>query len=123
MMPDQDIERAEVAVASDSLDKPLSWLRFPARLEQQYLRDGAAGRVSYVARSGALSLLIFNGFLVADYLMAHDVLALAIKVRLGVFTPIALLLLSAVWFAPKWVIKNIPPLVFEALLALTGVFA
>ena len=122
-MSDQDIERAEVAVASDSLDKPLFWLRFSARLEQQYLRDGAAGRVNYVARSGALSLLIFNGFLVADYLMAHDVLALAIKVRLGVFTPIALLLLSAIWFAPKWVIKNIPPLVFEALLALTGVFA
>ena len=118
-----DGEREDVAMAGPLIDKSLSWMRFPARLEQQFLRDGAERRLRYVLISGVLSLFVFNGFLLADYLMAPDVFWLAVQVRLGVFTPGAVLLLAVGWWARDWALRVISPTLLECIVMLSGVCA
>ena len=113
----------EVSVAQALINRSCSWMRFPSALEQRFLNDGAAARLRYMVLSGVLSLIVFNGFLGADYLMAPDVLDLAIKVRLGLFTPLAIVLLLAGWFGRRWVLRLVPPLMVECLVLISGVFA
>ena len=113
----------EVAVAQALIDRSCSWMRFPAALEQQFLNDGAPARLRYLVLSGVLSLIVFNGFLGVDYLMARDVFDLAVQIRLGVFTPLAIALLLLGWFGRDWVLRTVPPLLVECLVLVSGVFA
>ncbi|RZI82267.1 MAG: GGDEF domain-containing protein [Rubrivivax sp.] len=117
------IERQDVALAGTLIEAGLSWMRFPARLEQQFLQDGAAHRLRFFTISGLLSLIVFNGFLLVDYLLAPDVFWLAVKLRLGVFTPCAVFLLMLVWFARDWVLRHFSPLLVEGVVMLSGVCA
>ncbi|MCH8180426.1 MAG: diguanylate cyclase [Proteobacteria bacterium] len=75
------------------LEHGFPWMLFPADMERQFLRDGAAMRAQHFLLSGLIALLVYNGFLLADYLMARDVFWLAVVLRLLVFTPISLLVL------------------------------
>jgi diguanylate cyclase (GGDEF)-like protein len=119
----REAERNELAAAGALIDKTLSLMRFPARLEQQFLQDGAAQRLRYFVISGWLSLLVFNGFLLVDYLLADDVLWLAVRVRVFYFTPPAIAALLIGTFAQPWVLRNIHPLILECLVVGTGVGA
>ncbi len=112
-----------VSKAQPLLDPSNSWLRFPTALEQQFLNEGAAARLRYMVLSGILSLVVFNGFLGIDYLMAPDVFGLALKIRLGLFTPIAIALLLLGWFGHAWVLRTVPPVAVECLVLVSGVFA
>lgn len=76
------------------LDRGFRWMRFPAELEARFQQDMAAQRLQHFLRSGVVALLIFNGFLLVDYLMANDVFWLALQVRLFVVTPLALALIG-----------------------------
>ncbi|MBC7700237.1 diguanylate cyclase [Aquabacterium sp.] len=113
----------EVALAQSRIDRSCSWMRFPAILEQQFLNDVAPARLRYLVLSGILSLIVFNGFLGVDYLMARDVFDLAVKIRLGLFTPMAVGLLLLGWFGRDWVLRTVPPLGVECLVLVSGVFA
>ena len=113
----------EVALAQAQIDRSCSWMRFPAALEQQFLNNGAPARLRYLVISGILSLFVFNGFLWADYLMAADVFELAVKIRLGLFTPLAIALLLLGWFARDWVLRTVPPMLVECLVLVSGVFS
>jgi diguanylate cyclase (GGDEF)-like protein len=119
----RDVERASVAEAGELLEKNFSWMRFPPGLEEQFLRDVAQRRLHYAMLCGWLSLLVFNGFLLVDYLMVPDVLPLALQVRLLVFTPIGLAILLAGTFAPGWVLRHFSPLMIESMVMLSGVGA
>lgn len=116
-------EREDVAQASQVLDRRWSWLRFPARLERQFLQDAVTARLHYVLVSGVLSLIVFDGFLLADYLMAPDVFELALKVRLGVFSPIAVLVLAVGWRHREWMTRALPPITIELIVLASGLFA
>ncbi len=122
MSPDAQ-ERDDVARASRLLDRRWSWLRFPARLERQFLQDALEARLHYVLVSGVLSLIVFDGFLLADYLMAPDVFDLAVKVRLGVFSPIAVLVLAVGWRHGAWMVRVLPPITVELIVLASGLFA
>ncbi|TAL25896.1 MAG: GGDEF domain-containing protein [Aquabacterium sp.] len=105
------------------LNDGFRWMRFSGGLEQRFLADGAARRLRYVTISGALSLLVFLGFLPVDWMMAGDVFPMALTLRLGVFTPVAVLLLLIPFLARDWVLRHIPPLVIEAIVLISGVCA
>jgi diguanylate cyclase (GGDEF)-like protein len=116
-------ERDQVAEASGAISHGFAWMRFPGALEQQFLRDGAAARLRYVLLSGVLSLFVFNGFLPVDYLMTPDVFWLGVKLRLGLFTPVATILLLVSWYTRDWILRRVPPVVIECVLLTSGVCA
>lgn len=113
----------DAALIDRLLDKGFPWMRFPGALEQRFLNDGARRRLRYCCLSGVLSLLVFNGFLVVDYLMVNDIFWLAVQLRMGVFTPVAAVLLLLGWLAPGWVLRYIPPLVVEGIVLVSGLCA
>lgn len=113
----------EAALIDRLIERGVPWMRFPGALEQRFLDAGAQRRLRYCFVSGLLSLFVFNGFLIVDYLMVHDIFWLAVKLRLGVFTPAAAALLLLAWLAPKWVLRHIPPLMVEAIVLVSGLCA
>lgn len=68
-------------------------LTLPGPLERQFGLHVLARRLQQFQRSGWLALLIFDSFLLVDWLMAPDVLVYSVIVRLGVFTPFGVLAL------------------------------
>jgi diguanylate cyclase (GGDEF)-like protein len=118
-----EAQQSEQALAAALLERRFSALRFPARLEQQFAQAGAARRLRYFCLSGWLSLLIFNGFLPVDYLMARDVFDLALTVRLGLFTPAAVLVLVVGTLAPAWSLRTFAPAVIDCIVMVSGICA
>lgn len=82
-----DIDRA--------LRAPIWHLRLPGQLEGQFHADSVASRMLHIRRSGWLAVFVFNSFLLADWLMAPDVFWLSVAVRMGFFTPMAMVALLA----------------------------
>lgn len=123
IQPGGQSARGEVSAASSQFERGLSWMRFPPSLEKQYLNESAPRRVRYFLISGLLALFVFNGFLLADYLMAPDVFLLAVKVRLLWFSPFAIVMLSLTWLFRHQVPKRISPQALEYLVLLSGVLA
>lgn len=121
--PTGEVDRSEVAIATVAFDRTLSWMRFPTALEQQFLSDSAQRRLIYFMLSALLSLFIFNGFLLVDYLMVPDVFELAIKVRLAWFTPFAVISLMLTWWCRQYLLQKGWHLVVEYLVLLSGVLA
>ena len=109
--------------AAAELDDGFRWMRFKGDLERRFLADGAAQRLRYAAVSGLLSLLVFNGFLLVDWLMAPDVFWMALKLRLGLFTPVAALILVFPFLFRDWVLRWVPPLAVESVVLVSGVCA
>ena len=118
-----DPEREELEKVLTQVDRPWFTLRFPARLEQQFWRDTAEDRGRYFAVCGLVAFVVFNCFLLTDYLLVSDVMMLAIKVRLGLFTPAAAAILFLLWFCRAWVWRTWPPMVVETVVLLSGVGA
>jgi diguanylate cyclase (GGDEF)-like protein len=118
-----DSVRERIDTALTGIDKPWSTLAFPSKLETQFLSDIAAERARYFAVCGLVAFVVFNCFLLTDYLLVSDVMDFAIKVRLGLFTPAATALLCALWFNREWVLRRWPPMVVETLVMLSGVGA
>nr|WP_315195753.1 diguanylate cyclase [uncultured Aquabacterium sp.] len=104
-------------------DESWRWMRFADPLEQQFLNDGAAERLRHTRISGLLSLLVFDFFLLADFLMAPDVFDVALQVRLLYFTPPALALVLVTWLGRDWVLRFTPPQLTESLVLISGVMA
>ncbi len=123
VQPTGHASREEVAAATAQLDKTLSWLRFPAELERQFAIDSAPRRLRYFLLSGLLSLFVFNGFLLVDYLMAPDVFWLAVKIRVGLFTPFAVVCLLVVWLKRNSMLPLTSTLVGEYLVVISGSLA
>jgi diguanylate cyclase (GGDEF)-like protein len=109
--------------ARNDIERAWSPLRFPPLLEQQFERDGASARMTYFSICGVVSLVIFFGFLVTDYLLAGDVFWLAVKVRMGLFAPIALTLLGMVLFGREWVLRTWSHRMKEGMVVFSGVVA
>ena len=85
-------------------------LRFPAELERGFLLESTPARLRQFFFSGFLSLLVYNGFLIVDYLMMPDVFWLSVQLRVLLFSPLSLFGLlmiwhfrhAAFWRDPKW---------------------
>ncbi len=105
------------------LQRGFPWMAFPSDLEAQFLQDGQRARLRHFLISGLISLGIFNGFLLVDYLMANDVFWIAVEMRLGVFTPISLIFLYIGWRYPDWLLRTFSPFLVESLVLITGLAA
>lgn len=116
-------EHPDAALAGRLLARGFPWMRFPAGLEQAFQQHGAAQRLRHLLVSGALSMLVFNGFLVADWLVAPDVLQEAVKVRLGLFTPLFLLVLGFAALCFQWVIRQLPMWFIEGVVLMSSLCA
>lgn len=115
----QGHHRSTMARIQDLLENGFPLMSFPTDLEQAFLQDRLAERERHFLVSGLISLLIYNGFLLADFLMARDVFWLAAQLRLLVFTPIAL---GSLYLFHKGIhpFKSLFPLVMVDVLALVG---
>ena len=107
---------------NELLEQGFPWMRFPQALEQEYLMAAGPRRLRHFLISGLIALLVFNIFLLADYLMVRDVFKESLIVRTGVFTPIGLLtiLLGWRWRRKSWVLA---PLMLDGGVMLSGILA
>lgn len=95
--------RGELAAVTP---RSLNRLRFPGGLERQFQCDSRAGRAREMLIGGIVSVLCYQLFLLADYLMVPDVWPLALLVRLGIVTPIAVAALAVLWSDPPVVLRE-----------------
>jgi diguanylate cyclase (GGDEF)-like protein len=89
------------SVSVEEIDQTLRsrpWWRvaLPAHLEKAYQLDGLSARLTLLQRSGWLALLIFDSFLLVDWLMATDVFLYSVLIRMACFTPAGIALLLSV---------------------------
>lgn len=105
------------------LDKGFPWMRFPGSLEQQFLLDVAEARRKHFVISSVIALLIYNGFLVADYLMARDVFWLAVQIRILFFSPLALLFIYLIQRQRGAFIHSLPTASLEVIVVSGGLIA
>lgn len=81
-------------------------MRFPRELERQFHADSVSARRKHFLVSGLIALIVYNGFVLVDWLMAPDVFWLAVQLRVFVFTPAAALSLWIFWNPkPGWTEK------------------
>lgn len=113
----------DMALLNRLLAQGFRSMRFPAQLETQFLSDSAHQRLRQFLVSGVISLLIYNGFLLVDYLMTPDVFWLAVRIRVLVFTPISLV---ALWAMQRWGMqmpRTTLPWVTDVLVLCSGLMA
>lgn len=111
------------AMAEALIQRGFPWMRFPKMLEQHFVNSGAARRLRYFVITGLLSLLVFDAFLVADYLAVPDVFAFSAYLRLVWFTPTALVFILLGLLASGWVLRHIPPVAVETIVLVSGLAA
>lgn len=123
--PDLDPQRdtARTVMIDGLLQRGFPLMMFPRELERDFQFAGLPARRAHILKSGFISLLIFNVFLVADYLMLPDVFNLALTLRLLVFTPIALLFLLTFQQGRVRVLADASPLVLESIAMVSGLSA
>lgn len=112
----------EMTRIQNLLQQGFRWLLFPQDLEQTFLKDLDPARRRHILLSGLIALLIFNGFLLADYLMLPDVFWQAFEIRVLVFTPAALLILGLFWRAPP-LVQRLSPHAIEVIVMVSGLGA
>lgn len=105
------------------LEKGFPWMKFPGALEQQFLLDLAEPRRRHFLISSLISLLIYNGFLVVDYLMTRDVFWLAVQLRILFFTPLSIAFIYLIWRKKGIFIHSLPPASLEVIVVSSGLIA
>jgi diguanylate cyclase (GGDEF)-like protein len=122
-VPDPELDAARTTVIDGLLTRGFPLMRFPPALEREFQQAGLEARRAHILKSGFISLLIFNVFLVADYLLLPDVFALALSLRLLVFTPLALLFLWGFGSGRIRMLKQVSPQVLELFAMGSGLLA
>ena len=89
------------ALPTSEIDQALKsdrwWrLRLPGGLDREFNEEALEQRVLHTVRSGWLALLVFDSFLLVDWLMARDVFWFGFVVRLLAFTPLGIITLMGV---------------------------
>jgi diguanylate cyclase (GGDEF)-like protein len=110
------------ALIDDGLNAPLWKMVLPGELEERFSRQQFFTRFNHTLRSGWLALMIFNSFLLVDWLLVQDVFWEAVLVRVVVFTPLCLIILLTgnYFFKPDLDLWNAKPRLTDWLITLTG---
>lgn len=90
-------------------------LKFPRRLEAAFELEVGRERCRQLALGGLFGVLLFDLFVISDWLITPDIFVTALWVRLGIVTPIALLMIASLYLYP-------PVAVREWLVAVGAVF-
>ena len=89
-------------------------LRFPRTLEAAFEEEAAAERCRQLAFGGIFGILLYDLFLLSDWLVSPATFLTALWVRLGVVTPLALLMIASLYLRPSVAVR-------ESLIATGGV--
>lgn len=87
-------DRVDASTVAEALTRKGWRLAFPEALEDQYMADQLERRVRYAIRTAVFALGVYNIFLLVDWLLMRDVFDLALLLRLGVYTPVSLVLIA-----------------------------
>lgn len=106
----------------EGLNAPIWRMQLPGELEARFKRHQFNFRFHHTLRSGWLALMIFNSFLLVDWLMVQDVFWEAVLVRVVVFTPLCLIILLTgnYFFKPELDVWQAKPNLTDWLITLTG---
>ncbi|HVL75258.1 MAG TPA: diguanylate cyclase, partial [Noviherbaspirillum sp.] len=97
---------------NSALARGRSPFRFEPKIEARYEADTASRRNRELVGSGLVALLIYNLFLINDYLIRPEMLSTTLGLRLGIMTPVGMFAL--------WLIhRGQPPMLRETLIAAT----
>ncbi|NMB56136.1 MAG: GGDEF domain-containing protein [Leptolinea sp.] len=77
-----------------TIDSRLRYLKFPADIEDIYEQETGAYRLRQLSLYALLGMVIYDFFLIIDQTIIEDVFQTALIIRLGVMTPLVLLLLG-----------------------------
>ncbi|TBO34495.1 GGDEF domain-containing protein [Aquabacterium lacunae] len=95
-------QTALLKTVDQALVQPRWRLGFDDDLERHYLDHEVPRRIGYAIRTAALALLVYNLFVLVDWMLLPDVFWTGVTIRLGVFTPVgvALILMSHFFSQP-----------------------
>lgn len=109
------------AIAIADIDRVLAngfrWLRFPSPIEARFETDIGPRRSRFLLVTGAVTLVLFQFFLVRDRLLMPDVFNEAIIFRVGIITPLALASFAVLWRNPRPWIRESMEAVLTVLIA------
>jgi diguanylate cyclase (GGDEF)-like protein len=94
------------AVVEKAIASGFPLLRFPQRLEGAFEYEGSPDRCRQLALGGLFGILLYDLFLIPDWLIAPETFLTALWVRLGIVTPIALLLIASLYLNPPVAIRE-----------------
>ncbi len=80
---------------------------------RRYVQATAPARLKRLVITGACSVLMFNLFLLSDREVVPDAFTLSLWTRLGLLTPLILLLVGIGHFGERWWLAHVPPWVSE----------
>jgi diguanylate cyclase (GGDEF)-like protein len=109
------------AITIADIDRVLAggfrWLRFPAPIEARFETDIGARRSRFLLVTGAVTLVLFQFFLVRDRLLLPDMFNEAIIFRVGIITPLTLATFAVLWRNPRPWIRESMEAVMTVLIA------
>lgn len=93
----EDLQQVELELARFNA-RPLVKLPYPPAMEERFEQETSVARRQHLTLYGLLALIIYDLFLIGDYFMYPEHFAMSVAVRLGVVTPIVLVL---AWFLQR----------------------
>ncbi|MFT3730322.1 MAG: diguanylate cyclase [Hyphomicrobium sp.] len=96
-----DLSVIEKAIASGF---PL--LKFPRQLETAFEEEVEAGRCRQLALGGLFGILLYDLFLIPDWMTSPETFVTAVWVRLGIVTPIGLLMIASLYLRPPVALRE-----------------
>lgn len=82
-------------------------LKFPRQLEAAFESESGNKRCRQLALGGLFGVLLFDLFLISDWLITPDIFLTALWVRLGIVTPIALLMIASLYLYPPVAVREL----------------
>jgi len=97
MTPDLPIQEPPAAAnaVDETLTRGFRWLRFPVELETLFEQETGAARVRQMLLAGFVAIFTYDLFLASDNIIVPQIIQAALVVRLGLVTPLTLLVMAA----------------------------
>ncbi|CCB64542.1 putative Diguanylate cyclase [Hyphomicrobium sp. MC1] len=103
-------ESIPAGVERSTLEKAIAsgfpLLKFPQQLEAAFEQEVAVQRCRQLALGGLFGILLYDLFLIPDWLVSPQTFLTALWVRLGMVTPIALLMIASLYLNPPVAIRE-----------------
>jgi diguanylate cyclase (GGDEF)-like protein len=96
----------ERAALEEEIANGFPFLRFSQQLESAFEQEVAKERWRQLAFGGLFGIILYDLFLVTDWLVSPETFATAVWVRLGVVTPVGLLLVASLYLNPTVVVRE-----------------
>jgi diguanylate cyclase (GGDEF)-like protein len=95
------LNSVNLSAVDEAIASGLRLLRFPSSLEATFERETGAQRCRQLIGRAYIGIIVYDFFLIADWLATPELFKIAAWVRLGFFTPLALLLTFLLYRSPS----------------------